>query len=99
MFVDTSTKRHLFPNLRARRGRQEDLGEVTLYAHYAPTGGCGSYIHHEHLILGKFLNLRIDARDRSVSVIRQKNELGVAALLSVSCHRSERPKVGGAGNN
>jgi len=56
MFVDTSTKRHLFANLRARRGRQEDLGEVTLYAHYAPTGGCGSYIHHEYLILGKFLN-------------------------------------------
>lgn len=65
MFVDPSTKCHLFADLRACGRGQEDLGEVTLYTHHTSTGGCGSYIDHEHLVLGKFLDLEIETKDKS----------------------------------
>jgi hypothetical protein len=88
MFVNPSAKCHLFTDLRASWGGQEDLGEVALYAHYASASGCGPYIHHKYFVFGKFLYLEIATGDRSAYYVTHGKNKCTRVIRTFVCFLS-----------
>lgn len=57
MLLDSSADGNLLTNLRAGRAGQAELGSISLDTQNLSTGGSGTNVHHQNLVLSQLGNL------------------------------------------
>ena len=62
VFFNSSAQRDLFSNLGTHRLRQHYLRQISLDGEHPTTSRQRADVHHQHLVLGKFLDLDDDER-------------------------------------